>query len=105
MGVCGDVINKGKTSFKSILNNEKQYNEYSDTVFDKVDTNKNGFIEKEELSILIQELIKKFKKETRIPEDKVESALKLIDTDGDGKISKEEFRKTSREKLLAIIAS
>ena len=105
MGICGQMVDKGKSSFKSILNDEKKYNEYSDNVFDKVDKNKNGYIEKNELANLIQELINKLKKETKIPEDKVETALKVIDTDGDGKISKEEFRKTSRTKLLAIVAS
>ena len=103
MGVCGQMINKGKSSLKSILNDEKKYNGYSDSVFEKVDKNKNGYVEKDELATLIQELIKKLKKETKIPEDKVQLALKVIDTDGDGKISKEEFRKISRTKLLSII--
>ena len=105
MGVCGQLIDKGKSTLKSILNDQKKYNKYSDNVFDKVDKNKNGYIEKDELANLIREMIKKLKKETNIPEDKVEAALKLIDTDGDGKISKEEFRNKSRTKLLSIISS
>ena len=63
MGVCDSVVNKGKTSLKDILNNESQYNQYSDTAFDKVDTNKNGYIEKNELGALVQELITQFKKD------------------------------------------
>ena len=105
MGVCDSAISKGKTSLQSILKNEAQYNEYSDSAFDNVDTNKNGYIEKEELTKLVQELVNKIKKDTTIPEDKVKSALELMDTDGDGRISKEEFRKTSRAKLLSIVAS
>ena len=105
MGVCGQLIDKGKKTFKSVINDQKKYDKYSDDVFDKVDKNKNGYIEKDELAHLIQEMVNKLKKETKIPEDKVESALKLIDTDGDGKISKEEFRNKSRAKLLSIISS
>ena len=105
MGACGAMIDKGKKSLKSLLNNEQKYNKYSDTAFDKVDKDKNGYIEKEELTLLIQELINKIKKDIKIPEDKVKKVLEIIDTDKDGKLSKEEFRKTSRTKLLSIIAS
>ena len=99
------MIDKGKKSLKSLLNNEQKYNKYSDKAFDKVDKDKNGYIEKEELTLLIQELINKIKKDIKIPEDKVKKVLEIIDTDKDGKLSKEEFRKTSRTKLLSIIAS
>ena len=75
-----------------------------DTAFDKVDVDKNGYLEKEELRELVQDLVNKLKKDTNVPEDKVKSAMELIDTDGDGKITKEEFRKTSRTKLLAIVS-
>ena len=103
MGVCGQAIKKGKSKLKSILNDEKKYNEYSDKAFDKVDKDKSGYIEKKELGKLIQDLINKLRKETTIPENKVEIIIKAMDTDGDGKISKEEFRKISRTKLLSII--
>ena len=76
-----------------------------DTAFDKVDVDKNGYLEKEEVRQLVQDLVNKLKKDTNVPEEKVKSALELIDTDKDGKVTKEEFRKTSRAKLLAICSS
>ena len=105
MGVCKSLVNKGKTSLKELLDDEEKFNNYMDTAFDKVDVDKNGYLEKEELRELVQDLVNKLKKDTNVPEDKVKSAMELIDTDGDGKITKEEFRKTSRAKLLAICSS
>ena len=104
MGVCQSAVNKGKTSLKGLLDDEEKFNNYMDTAFDKVDVDKNGYLEKNELRQLVQDIVNKLKKDTNVPEDKVKSAMELIDTDGDGKITKEEFRKTSRTKLLAIVS-
>ena len=105
MGICQSAVNKGKTSLKGLVEDEEKFNQYMDTAFDKVDVDKNGYLEKNELRQLVQELVQKLKKDTNVPEDKVQSALELIDTDNDGKVTKEEFRKTSRAKLLAICNS
>ena len=105
MGVCKSLANKGKTSLKELLDDEKKFNEYMDTAFDKVDADKNGYLEQHELKELVQDIVNKLKKDTNVPEDKVKSAMDLIDTDGDGRITKQEFRKTSRAKLLAICSS
>ena len=53
---------------------------------------------------VIDELASKLKQDTNISEDVIKNALEYIDTDRDGKISKEEFTKTSRLKLLEAIA-
>ena len=105
MGVCQSAVNKGKTSLKGLLDDEEKFNNYMDTAFDKLDVDKNGYLEKNELRQLVQDIVNKLKKDTNVPEDKVQSALELIDTDKDGKVTKEEFRKTSRAKLLAICNS
>jgi len=105
MGICQSAVNKGKTSLKGLVEDEEKFNQYMDTAFDKVDVDKNGYLEKHELTQLIQDLVHKLKKDTNVPEDKVQSALELIDTNKDGKVTKEEFKKTSRAKLLAICSS
>ena len=54
MGVCKSLANKGKTSLKDLLEDEAKFNSYMDTAFDKVDVDKNGYLEKEELSLGIK---------------------------------------------------
>ena len=100
-----DLLHKAKEAIKEIANDEVKFNGYMDKIFEKVDKDENGFIEKQELETLIKEIALKFKKDFEVPEDKVQSVLEKIDTDGDGKISKEEFRKTSRLKLLSLVNS
>ena len=100
---CGSAYNKGKETLLSILYDEVKYSSYSDTAFDKIDIDKNGYIEVYELTQLIQEFVNKIKKDVVIPEDKVKSALQYLDADGDGKLSKEEFRNQSRFKLLSFV--
>ena len=65
----------------------------------------SDFIEKEEVETLIKTIALKFKKDFEVPEEKIITVLESIDKDGDGKISKEEFRTTSRLKLLSLVNS
>jgi len=71
MGVCQSAVNKGKTSLKGLCEDEAKFNEYMDTAFDKVDVDKNGYLEKEEVRQLVQDLVNKLKKDTNVPEEKV----------------------------------
>ena len=102
MGVCECSHDERKTSLKELLVDEEKFNNYINTSFDKVDVDKNGYLEREDLKELIQDIVNKIITDTYdAPRDKVTLAMESIDIDGDGKITKEEFIKTSRDKLLA----
>ena len=100
----GNLFSKAKSALKSIADDEGKCNSYADSAFDAVDKDKSGYVERNEIGNLVKELVSKFKKDFNIPEDKLTEAMNLMDKDGDGKISKEEFRKTSRLQLLRICA-
>jgi calmodulin len=100
-----DLLHKAKDAIRDIASDEIKFNGYMDKLFDKVDKDENGFIEKEELESLIRNIALKLKKDFEVPEEKIISILETIDTDGDGKISRDEFRKTSRLKLLSLVNS
>ena len=98
------MLKKAKETLKSVLDDEPTFNSYMDSCFDKVDVDKSGFIEEKELETLIKKVTELFKfKKIEVTEEQINNALKIMDTDKDGKISREEFRKTSRTKLLAIV--
>ena len=107
MGICDsaketikNATESAKSSVSEILNNESKFANYSESAFEKYDTDKSGYIEQAELKKVIDELAANFSKDTNISEEDVKKVLEQIDTDNDGKISKEEFTKTSRLKLL-----
>ena len=110
MGICesgknkaSEVIDSTKSSVKGLLDDENKYFEFSGDVFDKYDKDKSGYIEQGELKDVIKELATKFHQEKNVSEDVVKAALDHMDIDTDGKISKSEFCKTSRLKLIEKI--
>ena len=110
MGICdtakdktSQAIDSVKSSVKDLLNDENKYFTFSSDVFDKYDKDKSGYIEQTELKEVINELAKKLNQETKVSEDVVKAALDHMDTDTDGKISRDEFCKTSRNKLMEKI--
>jgi len=56
------------------------------TVFNSFDKDGNGYLEREEIKSVAKELGAEFKSE-----EELDKLMKLIDTNGDGKISLEEF--------------
>ncbi len=99
------LFSKAKNALKEVVDDEQKFNGYMDKFFDKIDSDQSGFIEKEEVETLIKKIALKFKKDFEVPEEKIITVLESIDKDGDGKISKEEFRTTSRLKLLSLVNS
>ena len=110
MGSCDSAVNqeskptlstkKSVNSVKKLVAKKTQYSEFTSSVFDKYDKNKSGYIEKDELRELINDMAEQLNLGHDISQDDVKKILETIDTQESGKISKEEFTKLSREKLL-----
>ena len=111
MGVCdsaGDqvqnVVSQGKNTLKGLLYDKEKYADFSETAFNKYDLNNNGYIDQNELQNLIDDLSKEFKEKYDVSEDTIKAILEKLDTDNDGRISKEEFTKGSRLNLLKEVS-
>merc|ERR1711935_1323380 len=57
--------------------------------FQKFDKNNNGFISKSEFKKKVKHIMRKMGKD--VTKDEIKDAFKIIDADGDGQISPEEF--------------
>lgn len=103
MGICTSAVDKGKTALKELVSDDKKYNEMVDQAWSKFDQNGDGNLEGKELQGMINELIKKIKKDSEgVDEEKINSALSSLDENKDGKLSKEEFKKASKAKILML---
>ena len=110
MGSCDSAVNqeskptfstkKSVNSVKKLVAKKTQYSEFTSTVFDKYDKDKSGYIEKSDLREVINDMAETLNIGHDISQDDVKKILETIETKEDGKISKEEFTKLSREKLL-----
>ena len=85
-----------------INNNTKKFTEITSSSFDKYDKDKSGYIEYSELKEVINDMAKQFNLATNVDEDLVKKAFESLDTNKDGKLSKEEFTQLTKEKLLAL---
>ena len=116
MGVCESATTKAVattsaitsatnaiTSLKNLIStNNTKFTDITSSAFDKYDKDKSGYIEQAELKEVINDMAKQLNQTTNIDEDVVKKALETLDTDKDGRISKEEFTKLTQEKLLAL---
>jgi len=92
---------KKKELRKQILN-EKVFGPMVDKSFNDADLDKSGFVEKNELAILL----KSIHTSLNIPPPSnadIEQELKRLDKNSDGKISKEEFRVLVKDLALFSI--
>ena len=116
MGACDSALKKANSasrtirssrrainSVKKFINNKTKFNQVTTSSFDKYDKNKNGYLEQAELKEAINDMARQLNLNTDISEEDVKHVLQVIDTNKDGKISKQEFSSLTKEKLLEAI--
>lgn len=89
---------------KDILENEEKLKAVSDSLFEQKDTDKTGFIEEKEFITIVTE----FSQTMEIPppsEGDVKSMIESLDSNNDGKFSKDEFVVFLRLLLQALLDS
>ena len=90
------------TSLKNLIGDTNKFTSITSSTFDKYDKDKSGYIDQDELKEAINDMAKQLNQTTNVDEDVVKKALETLDTDKDGKISKDEFTKLTKEKLLDL---
>ena len=91
-----------KESLKKQILDDDILNEMVDTTFSNADLNKNSIIEKNELAILLKSIYGTLGL-SNPKESEIEKELKRLDKNGDGKISKVEFKTLVRDLALFSI--
>ena len=76
---------------KDILNNPELLDKVAKLAFQQVDTDKSGFVTRDELAVLMTKIASDCKIATPSPAE-VDNAMKAIDANGDGQISCDEFK-------------
>jgi len=92
------------TQLKAILADETQFADVCSGAFEAVDTDKSGSINVSELKVCLNEINTAFGC-ANITEDQATEALKKLDKNNDGVLSKEEFSVLVRQLLEGIIAA
>ena len=85
-----------KESLREKINNGALLDEMVETTFKNADLNKNSFIERNELAILLKSIYGTLG--LNPPEEKeIDDELKRLDKDNDNKLSREEFKVLVKE--------
>lgn len=90
-------------SIQEILADKVKVWELTKEVFDEVDTDHSGVIEKNELREALMKIARDAEMPPPTPSD-VDGILKALDTDGNGTISLSEFQVLIYEVLVALAA-
>merc|ERR1712098_466775 len=73
-------------------------------IFDVIDVDKSGFVERDELAFIIKIMHKSLLTKLMTEDEIVDQLFKELDKDGDGKISKQEYLDTLQEDSECLIA-
>ena len=91
-----------KEDLKQKVLDEKILDEMVETTFVNADLNKNSFIERNELAILLKSIYGTLGLNPP-KESEIDQELKRLDKDNDGKLSKSEFKTLIRDLVMFSI--
>ena len=80
-----------KAQITSILGDEDKLFELAQSAFDETDTDKSGYLDKGEITVVFHQIAKDFSL-GELSQDQIDHAWGKIESNGDGKISVHEFK-------------
>ena len=89
---------------QAILKDESKLNEIAKAAFESVDSDGSGFIEEQELKIVMSSVARDIGMPEPSDSDVVE-VLRELDTNRDGKVSQDEFKVLIRQVLELMLQS
>ena len=91
-----------KKAIRAQVLDEKVFSKVLDDIFGEIDEDKNGYIDREEMGKLLENLSQALESPTPTEED-ITREMKKLDVNKDGKISKEEIRPIVKEIVLLTL--
>ena len=93
---------ESKNQMLSLINDDKVFIPIAEEAFNTVDTDRSGFIDKDEFKKCVFQVAKGFGLEN--PEEShVEEIYSKLDSDGNGSIDLDEFKKYVKEIILKLL--
>ena len=91
-----------KKQILALINDDKVFIPIAEEAFNAVDTDKSGFIDKDEFKKCVFQVAKGFGLE-HPEQSNVEAIYAKLDSDGNGSIDLDEFKKYVKEIILKIL--